>query len=120
MCHTEDPETTPTPDPALGTDPAPTEVTPSPAPQVTRHAVRPEMAGYASNLYAANTLFIHRLSDRTFYFFILILCMPENLPKIPLFLPITDNKPAKNYSSSSRSGILCGYIIIFLCGNTKI
>lgn len=63
--HTEDPETTPTPDPALGTDPAPTEVTPSPAPQVTRHAVRPEMAGYASNLYAANTLFIHRLSDRT-------------------------------------------------------
>lgn len=63
--QTEDPETTPTPDPALGTDPAPTEVTPSPAPDITRHAVRPEMASYASNLYAANTLFIHRLSDRT-------------------------------------------------------
>lgn len=61
---TEDPETTPTPDPAPGSDPAPADVTPAPAPQVTRHAVRPEMASYAANLYAANTLFLHRLTDR--------------------------------------------------------
>ena len=61
---TLDPDTTPSPDPAPGNDPAPTEVTPSPAPEITRHAVRPEMASYAANLYAANTLFLHRLTDR--------------------------------------------------------
>ena len=61
---TLDPDTTPSPDPAPGNDPAPTEVTPSPAPEITRHAVRPEMASYAANLYAANTLFLHRLPDR--------------------------------------------------------
>ena len=46
---TLDPDTTPSPDPA---------------PEITRHAVRPEMASYAANLYAANTLFLHRLTDR--------------------------------------------------------
>lgn len=61
---TLDPDTTSSPDPAPGNDPAPTEVTPSPAPEITRHAVRPEMASYAANLYAANTLFLHRLTDR--------------------------------------------------------
>lgn len=61
---TLDPDTTPSPDPAPGNDTAPTEVTPSPAPEITRHAVRPEMASYAANLYAANTLFLHRLTDR--------------------------------------------------------
>lgn len=40
------------------------EPAPSPVPQVTRRVVRPEMASYAANLCAANTIFIHRLSDR--------------------------------------------------------
>lgn len=62
---TLDPDTTPTPGPAPESDPAPADVTPAPAPDITRHAVRPEMASYMSNLFAANTLFIHRLSDRT-------------------------------------------------------
>ena len=37
---------------------------PSGASDITRHAVRPETASYATNLYAANTLFAMKLSDR--------------------------------------------------------
>ena len=40
-----------------------TPVTPD-TPDITRHAVRPEMGSFATNLYAANTMFAMKLSDR--------------------------------------------------------
>ena len=56
-----DPEPEPEPDP----DPTPTpEPTPAPDLDIEDHAVRPEAASYATNLYAANTMFAMKLSDR--------------------------------------------------------
>ena len=48
----------------LSPEPIPdTPVTPD-TPDITRHAVRPEMGSFATNLYAANTMFAMKLSDR--------------------------------------------------------
>ena len=43
--------------------PEPTPLTPDTT-DITRHAVRPEMGSFATNLYAANTMFAMKLSDR--------------------------------------------------------
>lgn len=40
------------------------EPEPAPEPDIRKHKVRPEAAAYATNLYAANTLFSMKLSDR--------------------------------------------------------
>lgn len=57
---TPDPDDpTPLPDPNANDDPAP-----APTPDIRDHAVRPEAASYATNLYAANTMFTMKLSDR--------------------------------------------------------
>ena len=40
------------------------EPEPAPEPDIRKHKVRPEAAAYATNLYAANTLFSMRMSDR--------------------------------------------------------
>lgn len=47
----------PKPDPAVDQKPAP-------EPDIRKHRVRPEAAAYATNLYAANTLFAMKMSDR--------------------------------------------------------
>ena len=47
----------PKPDPAVDPKPAP-------EPDIRKHRVRPEAAAYATNLYAANTLFSMKMSDR--------------------------------------------------------
>jgi len=55
----------PTPDPAPNTNDDPTpDPAPAPTPGLQDHAVRPEAASYATNLYAANTMFAMKLSDR--------------------------------------------------------
>lgn len=53
------PEPTPSPEPGPNPEPAPA---PEPEPSVT--AIRPEASGYASNLAAANNMFVTRLHDR--------------------------------------------------------
>ena len=40
------------------------EPEPAPEPDIRKHKVRPEAAAYATNLYAANTLFSMKMSDR--------------------------------------------------------
>ncbi|MDF3934597.1 autotransporter outer membrane beta-barrel domain-containing protein [Pseudomonas citronellolis] len=58
------PDPTPDPDPIPAPEPGPTP-TPPPPPSDKERIRQPEGGAYTANLAAANTLFLHRLHDRT-------------------------------------------------------